>query len=109
MTTLLVLIVVVILAVDLWQLTKIFDLTQVGVTVNDSQVANDNDMAVEEDEMKTKSCGLFSDKPLRKKKVSFAQIVIRISQSNIVSRKLDGNQSIDSRSLIDSANTHIWR
>jgi len=46
MTTLLVLIVVVLLAVALWQLTKIFDLTQVGVTVNDSQVADDNDNKV---------------------------------------------------------------
>ena len=46
MTTLLVLRVVVLLAVALWQLTKIFDLTQVGVTVNDSQVANDNDNKV---------------------------------------------------------------
>jgi cytochrome c oxidase subunit II len=43
MTTLLVLIVVVLLAVALWQLTKIFDLTQVGKKVNDTQVANDND------------------------------------------------------------------
>ena len=43
MTTLLVLIVVVLLAVALWQLTKIFDLTQVGKNVNDTQVANDND------------------------------------------------------------------
>ena len=34
MTTLLVLIVVVLLAVALWQLTKIFDLTQVGQNVN---------------------------------------------------------------------------
>ena len=34
MTTLLVLIVVVLLAVALWQLTKIFDLTQVGVAVD---------------------------------------------------------------------------
>ena len=46
MTTLLVLIVVVLLAVALWQLTKIFDLTQVGVKVNDTQVANDNDNKV---------------------------------------------------------------
>lgn len=46
MTTLLVLIVVVLLAVALWQLTKIFDLTQVGTTVNNSQVANDNDNKV---------------------------------------------------------------
>ncbi|HNP33203.1 MAG TPA: cytochrome c oxidase subunit II [Flavobacterium sp.] len=43
MTTLLVLIVVVLLAVALWQLTKIFDLTQVGKNVNNTQVANDND------------------------------------------------------------------
>ena len=46
MTTLLVLIVVVLLAVALWQLTKIFDLTQVGVKFNDTQVANDNDNKV---------------------------------------------------------------
>ena len=43
MTTLLVLIVVVLLAVALWQLTKIFDLTQVGQNVNNTQVANDKD------------------------------------------------------------------
>ena len=43
MTTLLVLIVVVLLAVALWQLTKIFDLTQVGQNVNTTQVANDKD------------------------------------------------------------------
>lgn len=46
MTTLLVLIVVVLLAVALWQLTKIFHLTQVGKYVNDTQVANDNDNKV---------------------------------------------------------------
>jgi cytochrome c oxidase subunit II len=46
MTTLLVLIVVVLLAIALWQLTKIFDLTQVGGNVDDSQVANDNDNKV---------------------------------------------------------------
>ena len=46
MTTLLVLIVVVLLAVALWQLTKIFDLTQVGVKVDDTQVANNNDNKV---------------------------------------------------------------
>jgi cytochrome c oxidase subunit 2 len=46
MTTLLILIVVVLLAVALWQLTKIFDLTQVGGNVNDTQVANDNDNKV---------------------------------------------------------------
>jgi len=42
----LILIVVVLLAVALWQLTKIFDLTQVGGNVNDTQVANDNDNKV---------------------------------------------------------------
>ena len=47
MTTFLVLIVVVLLAVALWQLTKIFDLTQVGGgNVNNTQVANDNDNKV---------------------------------------------------------------
>ena len=43
MTSLLVIIVLVLLAVALWQLTKIFDLTQVGVEKNTSGVANDKD------------------------------------------------------------------
>lgn len=45
MTTLLVLIVLVLVAVAIWQLTKIFDLTQAGSTANagTSQVANDKD------------------------------------------------------------------
>jgi len=43
MTSLLVIIVLVLLAVALWQLTKIFDLTQVGSYSDDSQVASDND------------------------------------------------------------------
>jgi cytochrome c oxidase subunit 2 len=47
MTTLLILIVVVLLAVALWQLTKIFDLTQVGVKVDNSQVANNKDNNVQ--------------------------------------------------------------
>ena len=48
MTSLLVIIVLVLLAVALWQLTKIFDLTQVGVSnSNDSQVATDNDNNVQ--------------------------------------------------------------
>jgi cytochrome c oxidase subunit 2 len=47
MTTFLILTVVVLLAVALWQLTKIFDLTQVGGgNVNDTQIANDNDNKV---------------------------------------------------------------
>jgi cytochrome c oxidase subunit II len=44
MTSLLIIIVLALLAVAIWQLTKIFDLTQVGKTkVEESQVANDND------------------------------------------------------------------
>ena len=43
MTSLLVIIVLVLLAIALWQLTKIFDLTQVGVNSNSSQIADDQD------------------------------------------------------------------
>ncbi len=43
MTSLLVIIVLVLLSIAIWQLTKIFDLTQVGVSNDDSQVANDGD------------------------------------------------------------------
>jgi len=43
MTSLLVIIVLVLLAIALWQLTKIFDLTQVGANANNSQVADDRD------------------------------------------------------------------
>ncbi|PWA05673.1 cytochrome c oxidase subunit II [Flavobacterium psychrotolerans] len=43
MTSLLVIIVLVLLSIALWQLTKIFDLTQVGENSNNSQVANDDD------------------------------------------------------------------
>lgn len=43
MTSLLVIIILALLGIALWQLTKIFDLTQVGVTKDDSQVANDGD------------------------------------------------------------------
>lgn len=45
MTSLLIIVVLVLLAVALWQLTKIFDLTQVGARVAgaNSQVANDKD------------------------------------------------------------------
>lgn len=43
MTSLLVIIVLVLLAIALWQLTKIFDLTQVGVNKDNSQIANDED------------------------------------------------------------------
>lgn len=42
MTSLLIIIVLVLLAIALWQLTKIFDLTQVGA-IDDSQIANDKD------------------------------------------------------------------
>ena len=43
MTTLLVIIVLVLLSIALWQLTKIFDLTQVGKESDSTQVANDGD------------------------------------------------------------------
>jgi cytochrome c oxidase subunit 2 len=47
MTSLLVIIVLVLLAVALWQLTKIFDLTQVGSNSDSSQVATDTDNNVQ--------------------------------------------------------------
>jgi cytochrome c oxidase subunit II len=47
MTTLLVLIVLVLLSVAIWQMTKIFDLTQVGKVNDDSQIATDNDNNVQ--------------------------------------------------------------
>lgn len=48
MTSLLVIIVLVLLAVAIWQLTKIFDLTQVGnSSSDDSQIATDNDNNVQ--------------------------------------------------------------
>ena len=47
MTSLLVIIVLILLAVAVWQLTKIFDLTQVGLHVNNSQVANNQDNKVQ--------------------------------------------------------------
>ncbi|MGV7107222.1 cytochrome c oxidase subunit II [Flavobacterium sp. U410] len=45
MTGLLVFIILVLVGVAIWQLTKIFDLTQIGAT-NDSEVANDRDNSV---------------------------------------------------------------
>jgi len=47
MTSLLVIIVLVLLAIALWQLTKIFDLTQVGTNANNTQIANDKDNNVQ--------------------------------------------------------------
>ncbi|MDR6845506.1 cytochrome c oxidase subunit II [Flavobacterium granuli] len=47
MTSLLVIIVLVLLAVAVWQLTKIFDLTQVASTSDNSQVATDDDNNVQ--------------------------------------------------------------
>ncbi|WP_026703472.1 cytochrome c oxidase subunit II [Flavobacterium soli] len=47
MTSLLVIIVLVLLAIALWQLTKIFDLTQVGQGANNVQVATDKDNNVQ--------------------------------------------------------------
>lgn len=49
----------------------------------------------------------FSDNPLCQKKVSFSQNITRISPSTVASRESDWN-SIDSRSLIDSANAPIF-
>ena len=43
MTSLLILVVLVLVSIAIWQLTKIFDLTQVGGNSDNSQVANDND------------------------------------------------------------------
>jgi cytochrome c oxidase subunit 2 len=47
MTSLLVIIVLGLLAIALWQLTKIFDLTQVGIAKDDTQVANDKDNEIQ--------------------------------------------------------------
>ncbi len=47
MTSLLVIIVLVLLAIALWQLTKIFDLTQVGSSPDSSEIANGNDNNVQ--------------------------------------------------------------
>jgi cytochrome c oxidase subunit 2 len=47
MTSLLVIIVLILLAVALWQLTKIFDLTQVGADRDSSEIATDNDNNVQ--------------------------------------------------------------
>ena len=47
MTSLLIIIVLVLLAVALWQLTKIFDLTQVGSNSDNSEVATDDDNNVQ--------------------------------------------------------------
>ena len=46
MTSLLVIFVLVLIGIAVWQLTKIFDLTQVGKTDDDSGVANDRDNSV---------------------------------------------------------------
>ena len=47
MTSLLVLIILVLLSIAIWQLTKIFDLTQIGQKSKNSQVANDEDNNVQ--------------------------------------------------------------
>lgn len=47
MTSLLVVIVLLLLSIALWQLTKIFDLSQVGTSKNDSGIADDNDNNVQ--------------------------------------------------------------
>jgi cytochrome c oxidase subunit 2 len=47
MTSLLVIVVLLLLSVALWQLTKIFDLSQVGTARNGSEIADDNDNNVQ--------------------------------------------------------------
>lgn len=47
MTSLLVIIVLVLLSIAIWQMTKIFDLTQVSNKRDDSQIATDNDNNVQ--------------------------------------------------------------
>ncbi len=47
MTSLLVIVVLLLLSVALWQLTKIFDLSQVGTVRNGSEIADDNDNNVQ--------------------------------------------------------------
>ena len=46
MTTLLILAIVILLGIAVWQLTKIFDLTQIGSASDDasSQIANDKEI-----------------------------------------------------------------
>ncbi len=46
MTSFLVLFILVLLSIAIWQLTKIFDLTQIGQSSDNTQVANDNDNKV---------------------------------------------------------------
>ncbi|OYU84640.1 MAG: cytochrome C oxidase subunit II [Flavobacterium sp. BFFFF2] len=46
MTSLLVLIIVLLLGIALWQLTKIFDLSQIGSNADNTQIATDNDNKV---------------------------------------------------------------
>jgi len=46
MTSLLVLLVLVLLSIALWQLTKIFDLTQIGQNSENTQIASENDNKV---------------------------------------------------------------
>ncbi len=47
MTSLLVIIVLVLLSIAVWQLTKIFDLSQIGNTDEKTQVANDKDNSIQ--------------------------------------------------------------
>lgn len=46
MTSFLVLFILVLLSIAIWQLTKIFDLTQIGQSSDNTQIANDNDNKV---------------------------------------------------------------
>ena len=46
MTSFLVFIILVLVGIAVWQLTKIFDLTQIGVSSDDAEIANDKDNSV---------------------------------------------------------------
>ena len=46
MTSLLIFLVLAFVGIAVWQLTKIFDLTQVGTSKDNSEVANDHDNKV---------------------------------------------------------------
>ena len=45
MTSFLVFIILVLVGIAVWQLTKIFDLTQIGASSDDAEIANDKDEA----------------------------------------------------------------
>ena len=82
--------------------TKIASLGRIGGGVREPRA--DSDFDVLSSSMRNES---FGDNPLRQEKVSFSQTITRTSPPTVASRESDGN-SIDSRSLIDSANAPIF-